>query len=86
MGSYFKIYTPGEVLDVNFEGERYRGTVIRIVEGKPLVRIETDEGEKEVYRNPSWTCGYISKEGWDDGGGGWLDPQLVISRGYAKRI
>jgi murein DD-endopeptidase MepM/ murein hydrolase activator NlpD len=78
LGPYVKRYQDGDRVDVRFKGKMYRGTVIRGTASKPLVRIHTDDGPQELYRNPSWVCGYISKAGWEEGGDGWINPQLVI--------
>jgi len=78
LGPYFKKYQAGDRVDVRFNGKMYRGSVVHTAEHRPLVNILTDDGPQELYRNPLWVCGYISKEGWDEGGDGWKDPQSAI--------
>ncbi|MBC8394766.1 MAG: hypothetical protein H8E17_19625, partial [Deltaproteobacteria bacterium] len=78
LGPYLKKYQAGDRVDVRFNGKMYRGTVVHSAEHRPVVRILTNDGPRELYRNPLWVCGYISKEGWDEGGDGWIDPQWVI--------
>lgn len=78
LGPYIKQYRHGENVDIRFNGKTYRGTVIETSTQGPIVRFSTGARSKKLRRTPSWVCGYISKEGWNEGGDGWLDPQQVI--------
>lgn len=73
LGPFQQTPRVGSAVDINYAGERYRGTVVR----KMGERIETrirhrDNPNFLVYRSAAWECGYIARWYWRGGAHGWI--------------
>lgn len=77
-GAYISPWQLGDIIDLNFEGARYRGLVMASDADQTLVRILTWRGYREVALATQWSAGYISKPWFEAGDHGWQDPTSFL--------
>jgi hypothetical protein len=78
-GPYWQTPRPGSILDVRWQGTRYRGKVLQSDAKQTVLEIHTAKGPYAVWKPSTWICGYVSKQTWEQDEHGWVEPQRFLS-------
>ena len=77
-GAFWQTYKPATMHEVRWEGVTYRGKVLQSDFDETWLEVFTRKGPYAVRKPTTWICGYVTKQTWDEGKHGWIDPQKFL--------